>query len=217
MALKKALSWLQEREKEGTINLYTDSQSLVRRFEEGPTLTKTSLENEMWTLIHQICSRNATNLHIQWIPGHCGIAGNDEADHLANQGQIEDQREVEIDLKTAKPVSKRHDLDTIWAPQNVHESQPAGICPTPTRDNEAGLWRRERVVLAQLRCNGKSPILQKYLYDILVHHCATPVCSVAKAQMISTTPFMTVLRSTFSEPHPGRPHGVPLGEPGRDD
>ncbi|GFR87953.1 hypothetical protein ElyMa_000758500 [Elysia marginata] len=85
----------------------------------------------MWTLIHQICSRNVTNLHIQWIPGHCGIAGNDEADHLANQGQIEDQREVEIDLKTAKAVSKRHVLDTIWAPQNVHESKPAGIRPPP--------------------------------------------------------------------------------------
>ncbi|GFS08315.1 hypothetical protein ElyMa_006592000 [Elysia marginata] len=124
----------------------------------------------MWTLIHQICSRNATNLHIQWIPGHCGIAGNDEADHLANQSQIEDQREVEIDLKTAKAVSKRHVLDTIWAPQNVHESQSAGIRPSPTRDKEAGLSRRERVVLAQLRCNGKSPILQKYLYDI----CASP-------------------------------------------
>ncbi|GFS16183.1 hypothetical protein ElyMa_001466300 [Elysia marginata] len=32
---------------------------------------------------------------------------------------------------------------------------------------------------------------------ILVHHRATPVCSVAKARTISTTPFMTVLRSTF--------------------
>ncbi|GFS02406.1 ribonuclease H [Elysia marginata] len=106
MALKKALRWLQEREKEGTINLYTDSQSLVRRLVEGPTLTKTSLKNEMWTLIHQICSRNATNLHIQWIPGHCGIAGNDEADHLANQGQIEDQREVKIDLKRLKQCPK---------------------------------------------------------------------------------------------------------------
>ncbi|GFR79136.1 Gag-Pol polyprotein [Elysia marginata] len=167
MALKKAISWLQEREKEGTINLYTDSQSLVRRLEEGPTLTKTSLENEMWTLIHQICSRNATNLHIQWIPGHCGIAGNDEADHLANQGQIEDQREVEIDLKTAKAVSKRHVLDTIWAPQNVHESQPAGIRP------KRRVCCDERVVLAlaQLRCNGKSPILQKYLYDIGASLC----------------------------------------------
>ncbi|GFS04225.1 ribonuclease HI [Elysia marginata] len=65
MALKKALSWLQEREKEDTINLYMDSQSLVRRLEEGPTLTEISLKNKMWTLIHQICSRNAIKLHIQ--------------------------------------------------------------------------------------------------------------------------------------------------------
>ncbi|GFR64665.1 ribonuclease H [Elysia marginata] len=154
MALKKALSWLQEREKEGTINLYTDSQSLVRRLEEGPTLTKTSLENEMWTEILQICSRNAPNLHNQWIPGHCGLAGNDEADHLANQGQIEDQHEVEIDIKTAKAVSKRHVLYTIWAPQNVYESQPAGIRPPPTRDKEAGLLGQERVACTDLDSRG---------------------------------------------------------------
>ncbi|GFR81878.1 RNA-directed DNA polymerase from mobile element jockey [Elysia marginata] len=107
----------------------------------------------MWTLIHQICSRNATNLHIPWIPGHCGIAGNDEADHLANQGQIEDQREVEIDLKTAKAVSKRHVLDTS---RNT---------PTP-HSRQRGRSVATRVVLTQLRCNGESPILQKYLYDI---------------------------------------------------
>ncbi|GFS12845.1 RNA-directed DNA polymerase from mobile element jockey [Elysia marginata] len=194
MALKKALSWLQEREKEGTINLYnTDSQSLVRRLEKGPT----SLENEIWTLIHQICSRNATNLHIQWIPGHCGIAGNDEADHLANQCQIEDQREVEIYLKTAKAVSKRHVLDTIWAPQNVHESQQARIRPAPTRDKEAGLSRRERVWSWPNYAATEKVPSSRSTSMILVHHRATPVCSVAKARTISTTPFMTVLRSTF--------------------
>ncbi|GFR85276.1 hypothetical protein ElyMa_002438000 [Elysia marginata] len=52
----------------------------------------------------------------------------------------------------------------------MSHSQPEYAHP-PTRDKEAGLSRRERVVLAQLRCTRKSPILQKYLYDIDASPC----------------------------------------------
>ncbi|GFR81592.1 reverse transcriptase (RNA-dependent DNA polymerase) [Elysia marginata] len=151
MALKKALSWLQKREKEGAINLYTDSQSLVRRLEEGHTLTKTSLENEMWTLIHQICSRNATNLHIQWIPGHCGIAGNDSQREYAHPP-----------LETKRRVC-RDEREWPWPNYAATEKVPS------SRSSSM----------------------------ILVHYRAMPVCRLAKARTISTTPFMTVLRSTF--------------------
>ncbi|GFR80948.1 hypothetical protein ElyMa_004057700 [Elysia marginata] len=88
---------------------------------------------------------------------------NEEADRLANQGQMLDQFDTAIDFASAKNAVRKHVLKTVWAPPNVHESQPTGIRPPPRRDKESGLTRRERVVLAQLRCNEKSPILQQYL------------------------------------------------------
>ena len=38
--------------------------------------------------------------------------------------------------------------------------------PPPERDKESDLTKRERQILSQLRCNGKSPILRNYLFDI---------------------------------------------------
>ncbi|GFR97380.1 hypothetical protein ElyMa_000991400 [Elysia marginata] len=76
-----------------------------------------------------------------------------------------DQFDTAIDFASAKNVVRKHVLKTVWAPPNVHVSQPTGIRPPPRRDKESGLTRRERVVLAQLRCNEKSPILQQYLYS----------------------------------------------------
>ncbi|GFS14824.1 reverse transcriptase [Elysia marginata] len=44
--------------------------------------------------------------------------------------------------------------------------------PTPhSRQRGGSVAKRERAILAQLRCKGKSPILQKYLHDIGASPC----------------------------------------------
>ncbi|GFS10159.1 ribonuclease H [Elysia marginata] len=165
MALTTALRWLDERKKCRNLLILTDSQALVRKLEGGAEKSISELENETWRLIYRVARRDNTRLHIHWIPGHCGVHGNDEADLLANQGQMLDQFDTAIDFASAKNVFRKPVLKTVWAHQNVRESQPTGIRPLPRRDKESGLTRRERVVLAQLRCNEKSPILQQYLYS----------------------------------------------------
>ncbi|GFR87311.1 Gag-Pol polyprotein [Elysia marginata] len=142
MVLTTALRWLDEGKKGGNLLILTDSQALVRKLERGAEKSISELENETWRLIYRVARRDNTRLHIQWIPGHCGVDGNEEADRLANQGQMLDQFDTAIDFTSAKNVVRKHVLKTVWTPQNIHESQPIGIRPPPRRDKESGLTRR---------------------------------------------------------------------------
>ena len=85
-----------------------------------PDQNKDITRNEIWSMLETIATQPNTSIHIQWIPGHCGISGNEEADHLANRGQLEPQDNTEIDYASAKAVLKRHILETEWAPRNTH-------------------------------------------------------------------------------------------------
>ncbi|GFR66861.1 hypothetical protein ElyMa_000238300 [Elysia marginata] len=53
----------------------------------------------------------------------------------------------------------------------MSHSQPKYAHPPLETKRRVCRDERERVVLAQLRCNGKSPIFQKYLYDIGASLC----------------------------------------------
>ncbi|GFR97383.1 reverse transcriptase [Elysia marginata] len=80
MALTTALRWLDEGKKCGNLLILIDSQALVRKLEGDAEKSISELENETWRLIYRVERRDNTRLHIQWIPGHCGVDGNEEAD-----------------------------------------------------------------------------------------------------------------------------------------
>ena len=67
-------------------HLYPDSRSLIQHLQKGPTIVKTGLENKIWDLLKTITTALNTTIYLRWISGHCGIPGNEEDDHMANQG-----------------------------------------------------------------------------------------------------------------------------------
>ena len=109
VALHAALDWIVTHKRTGTINIFTDSRALVLRLQSNTSRVRTVLENEIWCHIENVTSQPESRLHIQWIPGHCGIEGNEEADHLANQAQLEDQSDVPIDCQIRHKTTYPHE------------------------------------------------------------------------------------------------------------
>jgi ribonuclease HI len=96
----------------------TDSRSVLEALinNKSPDLARTM--NELST----ICK-----VTIQWIPAHCGITGNEEADQLAKFGAQSEQPDVQISFKEKVIIIKalkkpRQELDAYHSlnrPQQV--------------------------------------------------------------------------------------------------
>ena len=81
----------------------------------GPGNQYSTPRNSRWRTLLQLADRkDIPAINFQWIPGHKGIAGNEEADLLADKLP---QDEVPIDFTSAKAATRRRhqkeDLDEV--------------------------------------------------------------------------------------------------------
>jgi len=102
-AILEATKTLQEQKlKESNIVFLCDCKSVLQTIQNEPEdfLTRTTLEH-----LNQLSIDNKVAL--QWIPAHCGVAGNEAADRLAKAGTRKEQFCHKISLKEAKTLAKR--------------------------------------------------------------------------------------------------------------
>ncbi|XP_075258517.1 uncharacterized protein LOC142350552 [Convolutriloba macropyga] len=100
-AINMTLEHLQRNWTPQTVRILTDSLSAVERLEEGPEKQRCSLGRQIWSKL-AVCP----GTQIVWIPSHCGVQGNEEADRVANAATTLEPEKRPITLQTATTAIK---------------------------------------------------------------------------------------------------------------
>ena len=125
-----------------------------------PYLTHKSLSNTQ-SLLNSLSQFKV--VHLQWIPGHSSLPGNDLADSLAKAGASLDPSRISVFLAPLIS-SQRLSLYTSWrrsVQSGFFQHQIPSVSP-----EELTFPRSARCALSRLRCNGNSTLLNSYLHRV---------------------------------------------------
>ena len=87
--------------------IYTDSQSAVRKLVSGPAAAREEFEHEVWARLRALTVRHRCAVHVQFVPGHAGIPGNDLADSVAELGRTTGVPARRLSFSCAKCLIRR--------------------------------------------------------------------------------------------------------------
>ena len=172
-AILHALEWCISHSKTcnfESISLFSNFLSVLSTLSAPlPYLTPKSLSNTQ-SLLNSLSQSKV--VHLQWIPGHSFLPGNDLADSLAKAGAFLNPSNISVSL--APLISfQRQSLYTSWrriVQSGFFQHQIPSVSP-----EELTLPRSARCALSRLRCDGHSTLLNSYLHR--VGRAETPSCS----------------------------------------
>ena len=173
-AIKIALNQLIcQHQRFSKVVLLSDSQSAIYAIANGEA-PKTAEVQECRRLYTLLTGMNKTVV-LQWIPGHCGIIGNEHADALAKKGTMILQTvQQEISFHTIKPVNKNKFKASR---HNELQEKTNEKLWTQTISNIPE-WPRSEAV-AEFRLNTGHDCLAKHLHRIGVYPRPTyPLCQL---------------------------------------
>ena len=104
-AARRLLHRLPDAPRRPQVRFCTDSRSVLQALATGPSTKVDSLFANVWQLLAALSRR--CHVTLQWIPGHCDIAGNEEADVQAAAAGLLRQRRVPIAWDSARAVIRR--------------------------------------------------------------------------------------------------------------
>ena len=163
-ALSLALSYLQEHpdNPDDPVVICTDSQSALRRLQRGPSAQTSPTAINIWNSLLDLTA-NGRRVHLQWIPSHCGIEGNELADQLARDATALPQETVPIDAVTVYRAAVRdaRACTVRDRPPGWFRDLMEGCLPPPVR----GVSRLDAIEVHQLRAGHWSGSAQ-YLHRI---------------------------------------------------
>ena len=144
------------------VRFCTDSRSALQAIATGPSTRSDSLFTATWTALTALARR--CDVLLQWVPAHCGISGNEEADLQAASASDLEQRRVPVAFDAAQAVVKRT-VRRRWldSPQPEWHRRAAGSVPDLTTADS--LPRADAVTVTQLR-TGHCVLLRSYRHRI---------------------------------------------------
>ncbi|KAF0295398.1 Gag-Pol polyprotein [Amphibalanus amphitrite] len=165
VALATALNWLLDRPEEDPgdpVMLCTDSQSALSALRAGPAAQQSRLGATIWQALLTLAERGR-RAHLQWVPSHCGLEGNERADTLAKEAARLPQESAPLDVRTVHRAAARSARARVAArwPEGWYRDLMGSRPPPPV----TGLDRARAADVHQLRAGHWSASAQ-YLHRI---------------------------------------------------
>ena len=141
----------------------TDSRSALTSLSMGPPAQSSPLAAAIWHALLGIAAAGR-RVHLQWVPAHCDLAGNERADTLAKEASMLPQDEVPVDVRTIHRAASRaaRARTRRERPQGWYRTLMGTSAPPPP---VTGMSRTEAADVHQLRAGHWSGSAQ-YLHRI---------------------------------------------------
>ena len=166
----KAVKWLEGREGRSRALVATDSKALVAALDgRGGGSSAGRIRDVLCRL-----SENGRVVTFVWVPEHCDLRGNEEADRLAGDGGGMGQLEVPLEGATRRAFIRREARGEEVRHPRLVQVYRGGI----REGVEESLTRRERVDLSRFR-TGHHPALRRWL--AMVGREESPECRLCGA------------------------------------
>ena len=108
VALLSALNHLLQHpaHEEDPVVICTDNQAGLAALRSGPSAQVTTMGAAVWRALAELAAGNR-HVHLQWVPSHCGLAGNERADSLAKEAAALPQEDTELDVRSVHRAASR--------------------------------------------------------------------------------------------------------------